>query len=31
VIASGAAETARYNPPLSMPLLLRNEVLIPIE
>ena len=29
--ASDAAETARYNPPLSMPLLLRNEVLIPIE
>ena len=29
--ASGTAKTARYNPPFSMPLLLRNEVLIPIE
>jgi hypothetical protein len=27
----GDIETARYNPPLSMPLTLRNEVLIPIE
>jgi SOUL heme-binding protein len=31
ITATGGAETARYNPPLSMPLLLRNEVLIPIE
>ena len=31
VVAIGEPETARYNPPLSMPLLLRNEVLIPIE
>lgn len=29
--ASGGIETARYNPPLSMPLTLRNEILIPIE
>lgn len=28
---AGDAETARYNPPLSMPLLLRNEILIPVE
>jgi hypothetical protein len=28
---TGAVETARYNPPLSMPLTLRNEILIPIE
>lgn len=28
---TGAIETARYNPPLSMPLMLRNEILIPIE
>lgn len=27
----GDIETARYNPPLSMPLLLRNEILVPIE
>lgn len=27
----GEIETARYNPPLSMPLTLRNEILIPIE
>lgn len=27
----GPIETARYNPPLSMPLTLRNEILIPIE
>jgi hypothetical protein len=27
----GPIETARYNPPLSMPLMLRNEILIPIE
>lgn len=31
VAALGEPETARYNPPLSMPLLLRNEVLIPIQ
>jgi hypothetical protein len=31
VTTVGEPETARYNPPLSMPLLLRNEVLIPIE
>ncbi len=29
--AAGEPKTARYNPPLSMPLMLRNEVLIPIE
>jgi uncharacterized membrane protein len=29
--AVGEVETARYNPPLSMPLILRNEVLIPVE
>lgn len=29
-IIAGETETARYNPPLSMPLLLRNEILIPI-
>lgn len=28
---AGVTETARYNPPLSMPLTLRNEILIPIE
>jgi hypothetical protein len=28
---TGEVETARYNPPLSMPLTLRNEILIPIE
>lgn len=27
----GAIETARYNPPFSMPFILRNEILIPIE
>jgi len=27
----GAVQVARYNPPLSMPLVLRNEILIPIE
>ena len=27
----GSVETARYNPPLSMPFTLRNEILIPIE
>jgi hypothetical protein len=27
----GEVETARYNPPLSMPLLLRSEILIPIK
>ncbi|MBY0538210.1 heme-binding protein [Patescibacteria group bacterium] len=30
-VATGAIETARYNPPLSIPLTLRNEILIPIE
>lgn len=30
-IVAGEIETARYNPPLSMPLTLRNEILIPIE
>lgn len=30
-IVAGAIETARYNPPLSMPLTLRNEIIIPIE
>lgn len=30
-IIVGEIETARYNPPLSMPLTLRNEILIPIE
>lgn len=28
---AGVVETARYNPPLSMPLTLRNEILIPVE
>ena len=27
----GAVQVARYNPPLSMPLLLRNEIIIPID
>lgn len=31
ITAVGEPETARYNPPLSMPLMLRNEVLIPVE
>lgn len=31
IIATSQALTARYNPPLSMPLMLRNEILIPIE
>jgi SOUL heme-binding protein len=31
ITVAGEAETARYNPPLSMPLILRNEILIPIE
>jgi hypothetical protein len=30
-VATGEIETARYNPPLSMPLTLRNEIIIPIE
>jgi hypothetical protein len=30
-IVTGEIETARYNPPLSMPLTLRNEILIPIK
>ena len=30
-IVAGPIETARYNPPVSMPLTLRNEILIPIE
>ncbi len=28
---NGDIQVARYNPPLSMPLILRNEILIPIE
>ena len=28
---TGEIQTARYNPPLSMPLTLRNEILVPIE
>jgi hypothetical protein len=31
IIMSGKVETARYNPPLTMPLMLRNEILIPIQ
>lgn len=31
LVVAGEAETARYNPPFSMPLLLRNEVMIPIQ
>lgn len=31
ITVTGAIETARYNPPLSMPLTLRNEIIIPIE
>ena len=31
LVAAGETETARYNPPFSMPLLLRNEVIIPIQ
>lgn len=30
-IITGVIETARYNPPFSMPLTLRNEIIIPIE
>lgn len=30
-IIAGEVETARYNPPITMPLTLRNEILIPIE
>lgn len=30
LLISGTIETARYNPPLSMPLILRNEILIPV-
>lgn len=30
-VIAGEIETARYNPPLSMPLTLRNEILIPIK
>lgn len=30
-IITGEIETARYNPPITMPLTLRNEILIPIE
>ncbi len=30
-IIAGLIETARYNPPITMPLTLRNEILIPIE
>jgi len=29
-VIAGPIETARYNPPLSMPLMLRNEILIPV-
>jgi uncharacterized membrane protein len=31
IIENGPIETARYNPPASMPLMLRNEVLIPVQ
>ena len=31
VTVTGDAQVAQYNPPLSMPLMLRNEILIPIE
>jgi hypothetical protein len=27
----GKIQVARYNPPLSMPLVLRNEIIIPVE
>ena len=30
IAASGAVETAQYNPPFSMPLIHRNEIIIPI-
>ncbi len=30
-VVTGAPHVAQYNPPLSMPLVLRNEILIPIE
>ena len=30
-IITGPVETARYNPPLSMPLMLRSEIIVPIE
>lgn len=30
-VIAGDLQVARYNPPLSMPLMLRNEILIPIE
>ncbi len=30
-VITGTTETARYNPPLSMPLTLRNEIIIPIK
>lgn len=31
ITATGDIETARYNPPLSMPLMLRSEILVPIQ
>jgi hypothetical protein len=31
VTITGEAQVARYNPPLSMPLVLRNEILIPVK
>jgi len=31
VVVAGEIQTARYNPPLSMPLMLRNEIFIPIK
>ena len=31
LVIGGEIETARYNPPLSMPLTLRNEILVPVE
>ena len=31
VVITGTAEVAQYNPPLSFPLTLRNEIIIPIE
>jgi hypothetical protein len=31
VVVTGPVQVARYNPPLAMPLTLRNEILIPIQ
>ncbi len=31
VTPTGGVQTARYNPPLSMPLMVRNEILVPLE